>query len=213
MHSPSRFGIGILLLGLVLAPSIATSPGWAASEPSLSKAGPLHALPPTAGNREAEEKALVSRSGAFALTFPGPEWFSVDPDSEPEDRDYDLVVHHPSGGAWVKGRLARRSNRGIEGSLIEEASHAKYLIDYEPDRVTTRISPDSYRASALYCGRRRQGIAREACSLVLVTLHGRRMVQLHSLVDAATPRRRENLQRQVEAAFESLRLLDSGPGK
>ena len=120
----------------------------------------------------------------------------------------DLAVYHRGGGAWVKGRLARRSNRGVEGALIDEATHAKYLIDYDPEDVAIHLSTETYRGSALYCGRLRQGNARKACSLVAVALHGRQMVRLHSLIDATTPGQRQKLLAEVENAFAGLRLLE-----
>jgi hypothetical protein len=141
------------------------------------------------------------------LTFPNREWFAVDPRTDPRFVELDLAVFHSGGNAWVKGRLARRSNRGVEGALIDEARQAKYLIHYDPETVETEVSLETYRGSALYCGRLRQGTARKACSLVGVALHGRRMVRLHALVDAKTPSQRAQLLAEVEAAFASLHLL------
>ena len=155
---------------------------------------------------------VVSVSGAFALTFAGGEWFAVDPRTNPELEGLDLAVYHKGGDAWLKGRLARRSNRGVEGALIAEARQAKYLIQYDPDAVEMELSESDYRGSAVYCGRLRQGTARKACSRVSVALHGRQMVQLHSLVDARTPRQREALLAEIDAAFASLELL-SGPAE
>ena len=150
---------------------------------------------------------MVSVSGAFALTFPGGEWFAVDPRTHPELEGLDLAVYHKGGDAWLKGRLARRSNRGVEGALIDEAQEAKYLIQYDPDSVELELSEANYRGSAVYCGRLRQGTARKACSRVGVALHGRQMVQLHSLVDARTPRLRAQLLAEIDAAFASLELI------
>ncbi len=155
---------------------------------------------------------IVSVSGAFALTFPGREWFAVDPRTHPELEGLDLAVYHKAGDAWLKGRLARRSNRGVEGALIDEAQEAKYLIQYDPDSVELELSEANYRGSAVYCGRLRQGTARKACSRVGVALHGRQMVQLHSLVDARTPRLRERLLAEIDSAFASLELL-TRPGE
>ncbi|MDG2335517.1 MAG: hypothetical protein P8Q97_14965 [Myxococcota bacterium] len=152
----------------------------------------------------ARESTFVSQSGMFSLTLPGTNWFAVRPDTRPELAGLDLAVFRIGGGGWIKGRLARRSNRGVEGALIDEAVHAKYLIEYEPDAVETNLSLDAYRGSALYCGRLRQGSARKACSLVAVQLHGRQMIRLHSLVDAKTPRLRAVIQAEVEAALSSL---------
>ena len=176
---------------------------------------PLGAEPPSPLEPEGPPTAsksirIVSVSGAFALTFPGPEWYAVNPEIHPEFEGLDLAVFHKSGGAWLKGRLARRSNRGVEGALIDEARQAKYLIQYDPDSVKMELSEADYRGSAVYCGRRRQGTARKACSRVGVALHGRQMVQLHSLVDAPTPRLRERLLAEIDSAFASLELL-SGP--
>ncbi len=150
-------------------------------------------------------------SETFAMTFPGEGWFSVLPSSDAEFKGLDLAVYHRGGSAWVKARLARRSNRGVEGSLIDEATEAKYLIRYDPATVRTKISLETYSGSALYCGRLRQGSGRKACSLVAVALHGRKMIRLHSLVDAKTPRQREVLLGQVEAAFASLQRFEILP--
>ena len=155
----------------------------------------------------------MSRSGSFALEFPAKDWYAATPRTSDEDADLDLAVYHRGGGAWVKGRLARRSNRGVEGALIDEARHAKYLLDYDPDEVEVNLSTETYRGSALYCGRLRQGKARRACSLVAVVLHGRQMVRLHSLVDAATPSQRQKLLAEIEGAFASLRLTTPSPGR
>jgi hypothetical protein len=150
-------------------------------------------------------------SEAFAMTFPGEGWFSVLPSSDAEFKGLDLAVYHRAGGAWVKARLARRSNRGVEGALIDEAIEAKYLIQYDPATVRTEISLETYSGFALYCGRLLQGTARKACSLVAEALHGRKMIRLHSLVDAKTPRQREVLLAQVEAAFASLQRFEIAP--
>lgn len=183
-----------------------------AEPPSPVDASPLDASPspsraaadtPTASG----SVRIVSVSGAFALTFPGREWFAVDPRTHPELEGLDLAVYHKAGDAWLKGRLARRSNRGVEGALIDEAQQAKYLIQYDPDSVELELSEANYRGSAVYCGRLRQGTARKACSRVSVALHGRQMVQLHSLVDARTPRLRKRLLAEIDAAFASLELL------
>ena len=149
----------------------------------------------------------MANSARFALTFPGPGWFDVDPESEARFAGLDLVVFHRDGGAWLKARLARRSNRGVEGALIDEAVHVKYLVNYDPEDVETDISLENYRGSALYCGRLRQGSARKACALVAVSLHGRQMVRLHALVDAKTPRRRQALLSELQRALASLELL------
>jgi hypothetical protein len=154
---------------------------------------------------------VVAVSESFAMTFPGQDWFSVLPSKDPKFEGLDLAVYNRSGRAWVKARLARRSSRGVEGSLIDEASEAKYLIQYDPATVRTEISMDNYSGSALYCGRLRQGSARKACSLVAVVLHGHKMIRLHSLIDAKTPRQREVLLNQVETAFASLERLGDLP--
>ena len=154
---------------------------------------------------------VVAVSESFAMTFPGNDWFSALPSENPKFEGLDLAVYNRSGGAWVKARLARRSNRGVEGSLIDEASEAKYLIQYDPATVRTEISLENYSGSALYCGRLRQGSARKACSLVAVVLHGHKMIRLHSLIDAKTPRQREVLLSQVETAFASLERLGGLP--
>jgi len=188
--------------------------GLAAADPAHAQQSPLAAppLPPaTAGNPPgqgpAESFLALSRSGSFALEFSAEGWYAVDPGAAPDLAGFDLAVYHRAGGAWVKGRLARRSNRGVEGALIDEAAQAKYLIQYDPEDVDVRLSSENYRGSALYCGRLRQGKARKACSLVAVALHGRQMVRLHSLIDATTPRQRERLLAEVERAFAGLRLL------
>lgn len=194
--------------------------GLGAANPVHAQESPLAAppLPPAAAEtphpqKRAESFLALSRSGSFALEFSGGDWYAVDPEAASDLAGFDLAVYHRGGGAWVKGRLARRSDRGVEGALIDEATHAKYLIDYEPEDVDVQLSTETYRGSALYCGRLRQGKARKACSLVAVVLHGRRMVRLHSLIDATTPRARERLLAQVESAFANLHLLapkDSG---
>ncbi|HIG00338.1 MAG TPA: hypothetical protein EYQ66_03375 [Myxococcales bacterium] len=151
---------------------------------------------------------VVADSARFALTFPGKGWFAVDSQSEARFAGLDLAVFHREGGAWLKGRLARRSNRGIEGALIDEAVHVKYLVNYDPENVETEISLENYRGSALYCGRLRQGSARKACALVAVALHGRQMVRIHALVDAKTPRQRDTLLSELQRALASLEILD-----
>ena len=167
------------------------------------------------GDALAPSLRVVADSARFALTFPGKGWFAVDPQSEARFAGLDLAVFHREGGAWLKGRLARRSNRGVEGALIDEAAHVKYLVNYDPESVETEISLENYRGSALYCGRLRQGSARKACALVAVALHGRQMVRIHALVDAKTPRRRDALLSELQRALASLELLDplaSQPG-
>jgi len=160
------------------------------------------------GDALAPSLRVVADSARFALTFPGKGWFAVDPQSEARFAGLDLAVFHREGGAWLKGRLARRSNRGVEGALIDEAVHVKYLVNYDPENVETEISLENYRGSALYCGRLRQGSARKACALVAVALHGRQMVRIHALVDAKTPRRRDALLSELQRALASLELLD-----
>jgi hypothetical protein len=160
------------------------------------------------GDALAPSLRVVADSARFALTFPGKGWFVVDPQSEARFAGLDLAVFHREGGAWLKGRLARRSNRGVEGALIDEAVHVKYLVNYDPENVETEISVENYRGSALYCGRLRQGSARKACALVAVALHGRQMVRIHALVDAKTPRRRDALLSELQRALGSLELLD-----
>ncbi|MDE0887277.1 MAG: hypothetical protein OSB70_17275 [Myxococcota bacterium] len=191
--------------------------GWLTLIPAPSLNAEITA-PPQAGGESAEEpppeSTFVSQSGTFSLTFPGSNWFAVKPETRPELAGLDLAVFRIGGGGWVKGRLTRRSNRGVEGALIDEAENAKYLIQYEPNAVETNLSLGAYRGSALYCGRLRQGSARKACSLVAVRLHGRRMIRLHSLVDAKTPRLRAAIQAEVESAFLSLQTApSSSPAK
>ena len=204
-----------------------TSPGWAplawavfftavgcvaSAEPTLALPDPRLAPGPASfAPGDPEELLAVARSGSFRLTFPNREWYAVDPRNHPRLGKLDLAVYHAGGRAWVKGRLARRSNRGVEGALIDEAAEAKYLVAYDPDTVETKVSLEDYRGSALYCGRLRQGNANRACSLVVVALHGRQMIRLHSLVDAKTTRQRERLLAEVEAAFASLELLPAPP--
>lgn len=188
-----------LALGSAAPANAEESPiGLPAAPPALAETGPLH---------RSEAFLALSRSGTFALEFPGEDWYGVNPDASADLTGIDLAVYHRSGRAWVKGRLARRSNRGVEGALIDEATHAKHLVEYDPEDVEVHLSTETYRGSALYCGRLRQGKARKACSLVAVALHGRQMVRLHSLVDATTPARRQRLLAEVRSAFASLRLL------
>jgi hypothetical protein len=191
------------------------SPPSASPSPSPTpSAPPFPRTPPSAQAHERMSDALapslrvVANSARFALTFPGEGWFAVDPQSEARFAGLDLAVFHREGGAWLKGRLARRSNRGVEGALIDEAVHVKYLVNYDPENVETEISVENYRGSALYCGRLRQGSARKACALVAVALHGRQMVRIHALVDAKTPRRRDALLSELQRALASLELLD-----
>ena len=195
--------LGALLLVVVLA-----TPGPLLAAPPIGVAPPPPPAPAALLRGQGQEdERLVARSGTFALTFPNQEWFAVDPDERPDLAGLDIAVYRAGGGGWVKGRLARRSNRGVEGALIDEASHAKYLIEYEPDTVRTELSLETYRGSALYCGRLRHGSAREACSLVAVRLHGRQMIRLHSLVDAKTPRMRKAILAEIESAFASLETI------
>jgi hypothetical protein len=197
---PGSLGLVFILLGALGDPLRA--------EPApYSPAAPIAPLP----DETNEGLRVMAVSEAFAMTFPGEGWFSVLPSSDAEFKGLDLAVYHRGGSAWVKARLARRSNRGVEGSLIDEATEAKYLIQYDPATVRTKISLETYSGSALYCGRLRQGTARKACSLVAVALHGRKMIRLHSLVDAKTPRQREVLLAQVEAAFASLQRFEIAP--
>lgn len=148
-----------------------------------------------------------SASGKFALTFPTLDWIMIENDRDEENRTYDLSLKHRNGSSFVRAHIGRRDNRGIEGSLIRESAQAKYLIEYDPQSVDPEISTEDYQASAVFCGRRRQGPARRACSRVKVALHGREVVKLYSLIDADTPRARKTRAAEVSAIFESLELL------
>ena len=158
------------------------------------------------------KRRALSESGRFALTFPASDWFVVPGDEDEQKRRYDLTLRHRDGASFVRAHRARRDNRGIEGSLIKESEQAKYLIQYDPENVAPEVSTEDYEASALFCGRRRQGPARRACSLVKVVLHGREVIRIHSLIDADTPRARKRLQTQVEAIVESLERLEPANG-
>ncbi|MCS5638626.1 MAG: hypothetical protein NZ990_19115 [Myxococcota bacterium] len=231
IHTPRSTGVHVMDRGRARkSPAIPSTPrvkavlfaflGLGAADPVHPQQSPLAAPPlPRAATEAplpegpAESFLALSQSGSFALEFSGDGWYAVDPEAASDLAGFDLAVYHRGGGAWVKGRLARRSDRGVEGALIDEATHAKYLIDFEPEDVDIQLSTETYRGSALYCGRLRQGKARKACSLVAVALHGRRMVRLHSLIDATTPRARQRLLAEVESAFANLHLLaPTGPG-
>jgi hypothetical protein len=195
----------------VSPPSASPSPSPSPSAPPFPRTPPSAQAHERMGDSPAPSLRVVADSARFALTFPGKGWFAVDPQSEALFAGLDLAVFHREGGAWLKGRLARRSNRGVEGALIDEAVHVKYLVNYDPENVETEISLENYRGSALYCGRLRQGSARKACALVAVALHGRQMVRIHALVDAKTPRRRDTLLNELQRTLASLELLDPLP--
>lgn len=154
---------------------------------------------------------IPSQSGKFALTFPAADWSVIENDTDEQNQSYDLSLRHKNGTSFVRAHLDRRDNRGIEGSLIKESNQAKYLLEYDPESVEPKISTEDYEAEALFCGRKRQGPAGRACSLVKVALHGREVVKIHSLIDAETPLARKRLQEEVEAIFASLELIEMLP--
>lgn len=181
------------------------------SDTGAAEASDPTALPPRptdrAQDRAHEPVRAISESGSFAVVLPNSDWVIVRGETDDRGKPLDLMLRHRDGQSFVKGRLARRHNRGIEGSLINESQQAKYLIHYDPESVEPELSDEDYTGSALFCGRLRQGPARRACSLVRVTLHGRQVIQLHSLIAADTPLARKRIQAQVETIFDSLKPL------
>lgn len=119
---------------------------------------------------------------------------------------FDLHLSHSADGSWIKGRTGSRSPDGIRGVLRDESARAKAMIDYAPDEVVVDVSLETYRASALFCGRLRGGAPRHCCSLVHVALHGQETVRLHSLIIASTPMQRDRLVRDFARVMDSLTL-------
>lgn len=197
----------LTVTALVVATTVPTSgPPLAADSATPRPALPLR--PDKAPPEPQKKMRSLSDSGRFALTHGTPEWFVVPNDQDEQNQTYDLTLRHRDGDSFIRAHRGRRNNRGIEGSLIQESNQAKYLIDYEPETVAPEISTEDYEASALFCGRRRQGPARRACSLVKVVLHGREVIQIHSLIDSDTPRARQRLQAEVQDIVASLELLE-----
>lgn len=184
---------------------------------ALSFAQPLQAdsgLPPERPIRpgtppppQVEKERVVSSSQSFALSFPNKDWTVLSDPDENQEEIFELRLQHRNGEAFIHGRTGKRDPRGIKGSLIDESRQAKYLLEYDPETVESVISQEDYTGSALFCGRRRQGPARRACVLVAVALNGRSVVKIHALIDADTPRARNQLQAEVEDIFQSLERL------
>ena len=209
MRSGLRRSLWVAAMLVVATGALSAVPAAPLSAAESEVKRPALPLRPDRAPPKPQEKIRrTSESGRFALTYPTPEWFVVPDDRDEQDQRYDLTLRHRDGASFIRAHRGRRNNRGIEGSLIQESKQAKYLIDYEPETVAPEISTEDYEASALFCGRRRQGPARRACSLVKVVLHGREVIQIHSLIDADTPRARKRLQSEVEAIVDSLELIE-----
>ena len=153
-----------LFCALLLFFTLSLSPALAADSDSNVRPPPLR--PGSEPQPPKETRRVPSESGRFALTFPTADWIVVESDKDEQGQSYDLTIRHRDGDSFVRAHRGRRDNRGIEGSLIAESNQAKYLIEYDPETVDPDISTENYEASALFCGRRRQGPARRACSLV-----------------------------------------------
>lgn len=197
-----------LTLLFALSMSLTQPDRQALASDSDSNLRPPPSRPGSEPQSPKETRRVPSESGRFALTFPTADWIVIQGDQDEQGQNYDLTLRHRYGASFVRAHHGRRDNRGIEGSLIEESAQAKYLIEYDPESVDPEISTEDYQASAVFCGRRRQGPARRACSLVKVALHGREVVKIHSLIDADTPLARKRLQAEVEAIIESLELIE-----
>jgi hypothetical protein len=164
---------------------------------------------------------IVGNSKQFSLLVPDPaflttarpsspigigsRWNTLN-NANPSYTAFDLDLSHFPEGSWIKGRVGRRSRDGMRGALRAEAAYAKQLIDYSPDEVVVDVSLDTYRASALYCGRLRGSTPRHCCSLVHVVLHGSQTVRLHSLIVASTPIQRDAVLREFARVMGTLAL-------
>lgn len=126
--------------------------------------------------------------------------------ANPSYTAFDLDLAHLPEGSWIKGHVGRKSRDGMRGALRAEEAYAKQLIDYSPDEVLVDVSLDTYRASALYCGRLRGSTPRHCCSLVHVALHGSETVRLHSLIVASTPVQRDAVLREFARVMGTLEL-------
>ena len=164
---------------------------------------------------------MLSNSKRFSLVLPEPgasgsprpmspvptasRWNRVNT-ANPAYSRFDLHALHYPEGSWIKGHVGRRSRDGMRGVLRAEEAYAKQLIEYSPDEVLVDVSLETYRASALYCGRLRGSGARNCCSLVHVALHGSETVRLHSLIVASTPLQRDVILREFASVMSTLTL-------
>jgi hypothetical protein len=148
---------------------------------------------------------MESRTGRYALPIPlqGAEpriglpntgsvgWWSaaryVDPNG------FELKVDHAPDGSWIKGHTTGLPRAGIESALRAEAAYAKELVDFDPDAFVSDVSLETYRASALYCGKLRGSSVDDVCSLVHVVVHDGSMLRFHSLIIGENPGHRDAL--------------------
>jgi len=165
---------------------------------------------------------ITSNSGKFSLDVASPttargaphRHSSLSRDSywnplntaNPQLTRFDLDLMHNPEGSWIKGHMGGKSRDGMRGVLRAEQTYAKDLIDAKPEDISTHVSLESYRASALYCGTLRHSTPRHCCSLVHVALHGDETVRLHSLIVATTESERDALVREVATVLETLSL-------
>ena len=120
---------------------------------------------------------------------------------------WDLVIAHHPDGSWIRVHIGKLSRKGMPGVLALAARYARsFLVGYELDEIVNEVSLETYRGTAIYCGRIRDSHYRHSCSLAHVVLHGKETIRFYALIAAVKPEERDSLLHEVESILTSLQL-------
>ena len=163
-----------------------------------------------------ETEAIVrikSDSGKFSLLLPlvqhssffGRHWGGSDLARFPSV--FDLMLKHSPDGSWIWAHMGEKSPDGMPGVLAAATSYIRsFVVNYDPDEVVSEVSLETYRGSALYCGRIRDTHYKSSCGLAHVVLHGRETIRFYALIVANKRSQRDALLREFITLLESIEL-------
>jgi hypothetical protein len=200
------------------------APTWAAADSTLRSllldlnSRPLYVTKPNEGETSVR---IMSDSGSFSLlpserhrsfsrqrhrSFSRQHWVRRDPAISSASVFDLLLTHHPDG-SWIWAHIGSRSPAGMPGVLAAVSPYVRsFVIEYDLDEAISEVSLETYRGTAIYCGRIPSTHHRSSCSLGHVVLHGRETIRFYALIVANRPSQRDALLREFFSLLASIEL-------
>jgi hypothetical protein len=192
------------------------APTWAAADSTLRSLAldlnsrPLYVTKPDEGEASVR---IMSDSGSFSLLpserhgpFSIQHWIRRDPAISAASV-FDLLLKHHPDASWIWAHIGKRSSAGMPGVLAAISPYVRsFVIEYDLDEAVNEVSLETYRGTAIYCGRVPNTHHRSSCSLGHVVLHGRETIRFYALLVANKPSQRDALLREFFSVLASIEL-------
>jgi hypothetical protein len=200
------------------------APTWAAADSTLRSlvldlnSRPLYVTKPNEGETSVR---IMSDSGSFSLlpserhrsfsrqrhrSFSRQHWVRRDP-AISSASVFDLLLTHRPDGSWIWAHIGSKSPAGMPGVLAAVSPYVRsFVIEYDLDEAISEVSLETYRGTAIYCGRIPNTHYRSSCSLGHVVLHGRETIRFYALIVANRPSQRDALLQEFLSVLASIEL-------